>query len=206
MTDAIDLLIFALGVRSAPNVRHEPADDLLVRRATGGDRNAFDELYRRHVDAVHRQLGRLCGPDPDHDDLVQTVFLDAFRALPAFRGEAAFSTWLYRIVVHAAYEHLRRRRRRSRPIAIEDLDLPPCPSPEDEARRRQATARLLTLLDRIKPKKRIAFVLRVVDGLSYEEISELVGARPPAVAQRVRHAQRELLALMEREERKKGNR
>src|SRR5262245_31694847 len=161
MTDALDFLIFALGVRTVQSPRNEPADNLLVRRATGGDRNAFDELYRRHVDAVDRQLRRLCGPDPDQEDLVQTVFLDAFRALPAFRGEAAFSTWLYRIVVHAAYEHLRRRRRRTRPIAPEDLDLPVCPAPEEETRRRETAARLVGLLDRIKPKKRIAFVLRV---------------------------------------------
>src|SRR5262249_49987801 len=181
---AYELLLFALGVRSAAaSPRDEPGDDALVRRATGGDRNAFDELYRRHVDAVHRQLSRLIGPDPDHEDLVQTVFLDAFRHLGSFRGDAAFSTWLYRIVVHAAYEHLRRRRRRTRPIAPEDLDLPVCASPEEEARRRQSAARLLELLDRIKPKKRIAFVLRVVDGLSCEDIAALVGATPPAVTQ-----------------------
>ncbi len=200
----IDVLVFALGLRSsaAPvRVREDDAD--LVRRATGGDRNAFDELYRRHVDSVYRQLGRLVGPDPEREDLVQIVFLEAFRGLPAFRGEAAFATWLYRIVVHAALEHLRRRGRRARPIACEDLDLPVCASPEEDARRREMAVRLLGLLDRIKPKKRIAFVLRVVEGLSCEEIAELVGASAPAVAQRVRHAQRELLALYERDERRR---
>jgi RNA polymerase sigma-70 factor (ECF subfamily) len=196
---------------SVPPVRADassraPDEDLpLVRRAASGDRQAFDELYRLRVDAVHRQLSRLVGPDPEREDLVQLVFLEAFRGLPTFRGDATFSTWLYRIVVNAAYEHLRRRRRRARPITPEDLDLAgPARSREEWAGERQQLARLLGLLDRIKPKKRIAFVLRVVEGLSLDEIARLVGARPPAVAQRVRHAQRELLAMIEREELRLG--
>ena len=72
------------------------------------------------------------------------------------------------------------------------------------ARQRQQVGLALTLLGRLKPKKRIAFVLRVVEGLSLEEIAEIVGARAPAVGQRVKQAQRELVAMYEREERKRG--
>ena len=66
-------------------------DEELVQRAMGGDRQAFDDLYRRHVDVVWRRLGRLIGPDPEREDLVQQIFFDVFRGLDRFRGEAAGS-------------------------------------------------------------------------------------------------------------------
>jgi RNA polymerase sigma-70 factor (ECF subfamily) len=182
-------------------------DRALIERATRGDRHAFTELYRRHVDAVHRRLAHLVGPDPEREDLLQQVFLDVFRAISSFRGDSAFSTWLYRIIVNVAYEHLRRRGRRAcGPLSAAELELQVAPGlcPEAAARQRQQVTLALTLLGRLKPKKRIAFVLRVVEGLSLEEIAEIVGARAPAVGQRVKQAQRELVAMYEREERKRG--
>lgn len=182
-------------------------DRALIDRAAHGDRHAFTELYRRHVDAVYRRLAHLVGPDPEREDLLQQVFLDVFRAISSFRGDSAFSTWLYRIIVNVAYEHLRRRGRRTHSqLVAEDLELLMAPglSPEAAARQRQQVGLALTLLGRLKPKKRIAFVLRVVEGLSLEEIAEIVGARAPAVGQRVKQAQRELVAMYEREERKRG--
>lgn len=204
-------LLFALGDRAwssrGPQRLVADPDRELIDRATRGDRNAFTELYRRHVDAVYRRLSHLVGPDPEREDLLQQVFLDVFRAISSFRGEAAFSTWLYRIIVNVAYEHLRRRGRRAlSPLAIEDLELVAAPglSPEQAARQQQQVALALSLIGRLKPQKRIAFILRVVEGLSLEEIGEIVGATAPAVGQRVKHAQRELVAMYERAERKKG--
>ena len=190
---------------TAPEERGVPAGDpdlALVRRAGAGDRQAFDELYRRHVDAVFRRLTRLVGPVPEREDLVQQIFLDVFRALAGFRGDAAFSTWLHRVVVNVAYEHLRRRRTPAG-VDVDSLDLagPAEATPEAEARRREEVARALGMLAALKPKKRIAFVLRVVEGLPLEEIAVLVGAAAPAVGQRVKHAQRELEAMVERERR-----
>ena len=203
--------LFALGDRAwaprSPQRLVVDPDRELIDRATRGDRNAFTELYRRHVDAVYRRLSHLVGPDPEREDLLQQVFLDVFRAIASFRGEAAFSTWLYRIIVNVAYEHLRRRGRRApSPLAVEDLELVAAPglSPEAAARQQQQVALVLRLLVRLKPQKRIAFILRVVEGLSLEEIGEIVGASAPAVGQRVKHAQRELVAMYERAERKKG--
>ncbi len=145
-------------------------------------------------------------PDPDREDLVQTIFVDAFHALPTFRGDASLSTWLYRIIANAAYDHLRRRRRASVSLDAEQLeamvalDL----SPEAAAHQRREVARVLGFVERLKPKKRIAFVLRTVEGLSLDEIAAIVGAAPPAVGQRVKHAQRELNAMLERDERRRG--
>ena len=180
------------------------SDEDLVRRALGGDRQSFDDLYRRHVDMVWRRVGRLIGPDPEREDLVQQIFFEVFQGLARFRGEAAFRTFLHRVVINTAFDHLKRRGRRPRPAAPEVIDLviDPAASPEERAEERQRLAATSALLDRIKAKKRIAFVLRVVEGLSLEEIGILVGARPAAVAQRVRHAHLELEALLERQGRK----
>jgi RNA polymerase sigma-70 factor (ECF subfamily) len=177
-------------------------DEELVQRALGGDRQAFDDLYRRHVDVVWRRLGRLIGPDPEREDLVQQIFFDVFRTLDRFRGEAAFRTFLHRVMLNTAFDHLKRRGRRSRvaPEAIELLIDPAAP-PDQRAEERERLAATSALLDRIKPKKRIAFVLRVVEGLSLEEIGTLVGASPAAVAQRVRHAHLEIEALLARRQR-----
>ena len=178
-------------------------DRLLVERAAQGDRRAFDDLYRRWSDFVWHRLGRLLGPDPEREDLLQQVFLDTYRALPRFRGDAAFSTWLHRIVVNVAYDHLRRRKRRpTNPLELEEIAAlaSPAMSPEATARRREELLRIASYLDRLKPKKRIAFVLRVVDELALEEIGGLVGASAATVGQRVYHAERELAAMAARDE------
>jgi RNA polymerase sigma-70 factor, ECF subfamily len=175
------------------------ADEELVLRAQRGDRQAFDELYRRYIDLVWGRLGRLIGPDPDREDLVQQIFLEVFRGLPRFRGDARFRTYLYRVVVNRASDHLKRRRRRPAPISLDDIDLPGNDGcPEATADERQRVSLSLALLDRIKPKKRIAFLLRVVEGLSLEEIGELCQATPGTVAQRVRHAHRELERMVQK--------
>jgi RNA polymerase sigma-70 factor (ECF subfamily) len=176
------------------------SDQALVERARAGDRAAFDELYRRHADLVWARLGRLLGPDSEREDLLQQIFFEVFRDLWRFRGDSAFRTFLYRVVVNTACDHLKRRTRRPRPVCAEDLDglIDGARSPEARAVERQRLALTLSLLDRIKPKKRIAFLLRVVEGLSLEEIAEIVEARPAAVAQRVRHAHLELDRMLDR--------
>jgi len=181
--------------------RGEPVGDPdgeLVRRAIAGNRRAFDDLYRAHVASAHRLLTRLVGPIPERDDLVQQVFLEAYRALPKFRGEAAFTTWLHRIVVNIAYRHLRRAKRARWEEVSDELPAPDA-SPELAARRRQELGVALGYLSALKPKKRIAYVLRVVEGMSLDEIGVLVGANAPAVGQRVKHAQRELAVMVDRD-------
>jgi RNA polymerase sigma-70 factor (ECF subfamily) len=176
-----------------------------LRRAQGGDQQAFHDLYQLHADLVFRRLTRLVGPVPEREDLMQEVFLRAYRGLGSFRGESAFSTWLYRVVVNQAYNHLRWRRRHPHDWqASPELDrlVDEHSSPETTARQRQRLERVLSLLDRLKPRKRVAFLLRVVDGLSMAEIAEIVDTTPAAAGQRVRHAQRELQRLVERERRK----
>ena len=179
-------------------------DPELVTAVLDGDAAAFAELYARYADRVYARITHLIGASADREDVLQHVFLELHRALPKFRGDAALSTFLYRITVNVAYDHLRRRSRRPSepdPEAIAAL-VDDAPTPEERARRRGELRQIFALLEKIKPKKRIAFVLVAVEGLSYTEASELVGADVDAVKQRVVHARRELMAMMARAERR----
>jgi RNA polymerase sigma-70 factor (ECF subfamily) len=182
--------------RSAADAAEDAA---LVAGAVAGDRRLFSELYRRHLDAVFGRLTRLIGPAPERDDLTQQIFLDVFRALPRFRGEAAFSTFLHRIVLNVACEFLEKRRRRGgrtlplEPAHLDELVAPEA-SPETRARQRQELARALRRLDTLSPKRRTAFVLVVVEGLSLDEAAALLGVSSDATKQRVLEARRELTA------------
>jgi RNA polymerase sigma-70 factor (ECF subfamily) len=178
--------------------RSTPSDDALAAAAGSGDASAFAELYARYVDRVYMRVVHLVGPGPDSEDVLQQVFIGLHRALPRFRGESQISTFLYRITVNVAYDHLRRRARRSvvHDDAALDALIDDAPTPEDRVRRQDELRQIFALLEQIKPKKRIAFVLVAVEGLSLAEAAELVGARVEAVKQRVLHARRELVALM----------
>src|SRR6185436_2603055 len=192
----------ALGLAVLPGERDGQSDEQLVSAAVGGDRSAYDELYRRTIDLVWRRLTQLLGPDPEREDLAQQIFLEVFGRLERFRGDARFRTFLYRVTVNTAIDHLERRRRRPRALAPEAFDQLSGAdvSPEERTQERQQLALVWSLLDRIKPKKRVAFVLRVIEELPLEEVAEQVGASVATVAQRVRHAHDELQALLARRE------
>ena len=197
-------MIFALAVVGAMTgggaagaVRDDDAER--VARFVAGDPDAFADIYRAHVDAVYRRLTRILGPVEEREDLAQDVFVTLHRALPKFRGDAALGTWIQRIAINTAYDHLRRQGRRpATPVDDRFFDelCAPAASVETRAAMREELARVFACLARIKPKKRIALLLRVVDGLSFEEIGALVDATPEAVAKRVQHGQRELDVLM----------
>ena len=175
-----------------------------MRAAQQGDRLAFEALFRRHVQSVYARLTRLIGYSEEREDLVQQVFFRFHQALPRFRGEAPLGAYLHGIVVHVAYEALRKRRRATRPLSDQEIDrlVAPEGTPETRARQREQLAHIFRLLDRLKPKKRVAFVLHVVEGLPLTEVAVLTRSEPRAVGQRVAYARRELLQMLEREERK----
>lgn len=188
------------------------SDDDLVARARRDEPGAVEQIYARHAAAVFRRLTHLVGPDPEREDLMQEVFVDLFRQLDRYRGGASLRTYLFRIASHKATDHLRRRRRRAlvdspglSAFEEDDASTPPsgAPSPEEQVSYAQEVALIERALDQLKPKKRIAFVLRVVDNLSLKEIAEQTGATVFTVAQRLRHADRELRRLLAHARRKR---
>lgn len=142
---------------------------------------------------MERLLVRILGPRADLEDLVQTVFLEMCRALPSFREESRFSTFVGGIAVRVARRALRpgayERRRGSMPMDVADRQ----PTPESAASARQRWALLHRALDSLTPKKRVAFTLWALEGLSPEEIAELTGSKVHTVRSRIFHARHELM-------------
>lgn len=173
----------------------EDNDKALVSRAQKGDRDALGELFVRHSPTVRRLLASVIGPTDELDDLVQEVFIQVYRSLPGFRGDALFSTWLHQVTVYAAYNYLRRPRRRwvpTDPERVAAISGPSEDSPHTRLYGRETLRRLHVILDSIKPKKRIAFILFAVNGHSVGEVAEMVGAPVPTVKSRIWFARREL--------------
>jgi RNA polymerase sigma-70 factor (ECF subfamily) len=181
----------------------------LAGAARSGDRSAFDELVRRtHVDTYTLAL-RLTADEEDARDVVQESYLRAWRGLPNFRGDAQFSTWMYRITANTAYSVVKRRRRhRTEPLEtlLEDpIELHPDLQPEEAAESSALLDRLSVALDELPPKLRVLVVLKDVYGLSHEEIAEELGISVAAAKVRLHRGRRKLRDLLyEDEEQGKG--
>jgi RNA polymerase sigma-70 factor (ECF subfamily) len=164
----------------------------LVMQARRGEAAAYRALFRLHVQRVNRIVRRLGGASADVDDLVQAVFAEAFRSLPAFRGDALFSTWLARIAVRVTMRALRRPALRLVPLVDADDAPADDAGPEGIAGAREALAWLNDLLSTLRPKRRVAFVLHVLEGYSMEEIAAIVDASVAAVKVRIHDARCEI--------------
>lgn len=187
----------AVGTTAATEVAAEDFDELtLVVRAQEGDTRAFEVLVRRHQDQFYRLAVRLLGNSSDAEDAVQEAFVAAWRQLRGFRGEAAFSSWMYRIVTNRCLKLLRNRR----PVVpLEDLgDLPGTGgvSPEQAAEATDRAAALQGALQELPTDQRTCWVLRELHGLSYEDIAAIVGVGPKAVRGRLYRARRRLAEVM----------
>lgn len=179
----------------------ELADEAeLVRRCQAGEREAQDDFYRRFRRQVTANLYRVLGQRVDLDDLVQDVFVIAFRGLSRFRGEARLSTWLYRICVNVALGRIRSKTRRppavlmANPIS-DEVDASP-PSPEQVLRQKQDRERVYRALDAMAPKKRIVLYLHEIEGLDLKDIAYIVEANPVTVRTRLFYARREFYRLL----------
>lgn len=182
-----------------------PADEAeLIERCRKHDRAAQDDLYHRFRRQVAGNLYRVICDRSDLDDLVQEVFVIAFRGLERFRGDARLSTWLYRICVNVALGRIRTRRRRPTAMGIPDLDsaaIDPSvtdrpETPERSYQRRQDQERVYRALEQIAPKKRIVLYLHEIEGLDLKEIAYLVDSNPVTVRTRLFYARREFYKVL----------
>ncbi|MBI3976377.1 MAG: sigma-70 family RNA polymerase sigma factor, partial [Armatimonadetes bacterium] len=152
----------------------DPQEGSLIARSQRGDLEAFDRLVAAHEDRIYHAAYRITGNAEDARDAAQETFLKAFRALPRYRHEAAFSTWLHRIAVNASLDIVRRRPQVP-PVSLEDVALPaPSGNPEPEAERSEVQRRIQQALGRLAPDHRVIVVLRDLQGLAYEEIAEVL--------------------------------
>jgi RNA polymerase sigma-70 factor (ECF subfamily) len=170
-----------------------------VRRAREGDLAAFDALARAHFKRVYSFTHRLIGSHEDAEDLAQECFVRAWRALPHYREEAAFATWLCRIALHLAQDHRRAGARRAVAIPIEHGDRPSSEaSPAEALTRAELSQEVARALDRLPPRLRAALVLRAIEGREYDEVAEITGVKSATARTHVMQARRLLQRALSR--------
>jgi RNA polymerase sigma-70 factor (ECF subfamily) len=175
------------------------ADSALVERTLRGDLRAFEGLVERHRDVVFRVAARIAGPD-EAADVSQDAFLRAFHRLSSYKGEAPFRSWLLRIAHNAAVNSATRKRARPldpRAETSEDTDHSDSERrPAESLERRERQERLQLKLGALRPSYRSLVVLRDLEGLSYEEIAELLEMPIGSVKGRLHRARGELVELL----------
>jgi len=169
------------------------ADDLgLADRCAGGDRAAQVELFRTHRARVHATLYRILGSNHEIEDLIQETFMQVFRSIGSFRGDAQLATWISRLTTRVAYAHLSRRKIQTVPLeAVMDTGSDD-PSAQRLAVAREAMRRLYGILDRIDPKQRVAFALHAIDGRPLREVADMTESTLVATKTRVWRARKEI--------------
>ena len=180
------------GVGTAEARRRTADDTELVRRCLAGDRQASRELFRREYPRVNATLYRVVGAVRESEDLVQEAFLEVFRSLAAWRGEALLSTWIDRITARVAIHWLRGRRLKTVQLEIvpepEDHEAPP----DRRAQAREGIRRLYRALGELGPEARLALTLHLFDGRPVAVIAELTDSTRVATKVRIWRARREL--------------
>lgn len=170
-------------------VTAKPDVDALVERARGGDREALDAVLRLLIPRVRTWLYHLLGPRADLDEATQEALFELVRSIPRFEGRSKLTTYAHRICVRVAYRHFSRRH-----VPLE-LVAPPLDEvdPESRAMGREALRRLYRALEQLPEKRRVAFVLCAVEGLTPGEAARVQGVSGLAMRSRLFHARRQLL-------------
>jgi RNA polymerase sigma-70 factor, ECF subfamily len=172
----------------------EVTDQMLVERVQRGDRIAFDLLVRKYQHKVVKLVGRFVSNTADAEDIAQEAFIKAYRALPAFRGDSAFYTWLYRIAINTAKNAVVSNRRRPLELAVDTQDaeqferraqLREGDTPEGLALTEEIRQSVEAAIADLPEDLRTAIVLRELDGLSYEEIAEAMDCPVGTVRSRI---------------------
>jgi RNA polymerase sigma-70 factor (ECF subfamily) len=169
----------------------EESDAGLVARARQGDEDAFEQLVRRHQRYAYNLAYRVLGDCTEAEDVTQEAFVRAWRGLPGFRGQARFTTWLYRIVHNLCLNRLpglQRELLQTEPL--EEVLVNPVPSPPDLFEMRERMAFLHAELDRLPEKYRLVLTLRYLQNLAYDEIAVALGLPMGTVKTHIHRARR----------------
>ena len=158
-----------------------PTDEELVARSRRGDTESFNQLVRRWERPIFALAYRTLGREEDARDITQETFLRAFRALPGFKGDAKFSSWLYRIALNLCRDWMRRDRRAPmvavpEGVEIHELaaDKQEVASVEDLAARAELSGAVAAAMERLPDEQRTAIILKEYHGLTFQEIADLM--------------------------------
>lgn len=185
-------------------------DRLLVDRFKSGDQSAFDELVSRYWDRIFAMVNQLLRNQQDAEEVTQDAFIRAHRGLGNFRGDSAFSTWLYQIATNLArnrYWYWWRRKRdqsisfdqpvgRENEMTLAELIPAELETPEDATVTQEFVNRVAECMDMLNEKHREILILRNVQNLSYEEIAEILGISVGTVKSRIARARDSLREKM----------
>ena len=188
-----------LATVSAATESHE-LDLELVERHRCGDPEAFEEIYSRFAEMVYNVSLRLSSDPEQAADLTQEVFLRIFRHLGGFRGMSSLKTWIFRIALNHCRNRLSRRRPAMQPLEEEGTESRWADAgrgPEELAVAADEGRRLAESLSRLPAEFREAVVLRDIEGLSYEEIADVLGVRIGTVRSRIARGRERLRSLLE---------
>lgn len=177
--------------------RTAPKEHELLARSLRRDPDAFGQLVERYASSIVSLAYRMVGERADAEDLAQETFLAAFKALPTFRADSRFSTWLYRIAMNKCKDWLRARRAGQGSVESEteeawaELAVDQV-TPERTLTQKQVADHLEHAIQKLPPLYREAFVLKHVEGLDYEEMEQIVGVNRDTLKMRVYKARTRL--------------
>lgn len=178
----------------------EQEEQQLIRQAAEGQEQAFEQLVLRHQKGIYNLTLRMTGNQDDAYDLTQESFLRAWKSLAAFQFESSFSTWLYRIATNLCIDFLRRQKR-GKVISLQmmedeseqPLPLPdPKPGPEQQVLEQENRETVAGALQELEPEYRMALTMRVIDGLSYQEIAAALEIKEGTVKSRIARAREKM--------------
>jgi RNA polymerase sigma-70 factor (ECF subfamily) len=162
-------------------------DPHLVARAQQGDLTAFEELVKKYQREIYGLACRLVMDQEEAKDLSQQAFLQAFIHIRDFRQQSQFRTWLFRIAINQCYNYLKTKKKFGEPVDTQELQLVGEDSPEENLVAEEDRQRLYEALERLPAKQRAVITLKLEQGLSYQEISQVLGGT--AGAARVNYCQ-----------------
>ncbi|MBP1634570.1 MAG: sigW 7 [Acidobacteria bacterium] len=170
----------------------------VVARCLGGDRDAFEGIYRQHAGRLYNLAFRMSGGANDADDLLQEIFLQAYRKLDSYKGDASLGTWLYRLAVNLCLDRLRSRQGRMDRVtdSIDEDDAPEVAAAGRPAELNVTRLDLERAVGELPPSYRAAFVLHDVEGYQHDEIARMLDITEGSSKSLLHKARRRLRALL----------
>lgn len=192
--------------KTDPQVSEKDIDQILVERVQRGDKAAFELLVSKYQRKIVRLISRLVRDPAEVEDVAQEAFIKAYRAIPQFRGESAFYTWLYRIAVNSAKNYLASQGRRAPTSTDADAEeaetfgeadaLRDINTPESVLMSKQIARTVNAAMAGLPEELRTAISLREIEGLSYEEIAEMMDCPIGTVRSRIFRAREAIAAKL----------
>lgn len=176
----------------------------LIALAQQGDPSAFEQLLDRYQKTVYHQAFRLLNNAEDAADVTQEVFIKVWKHLPSFRGESGFATWLYKLTDNAAIDLIRREKKRQGDSSLDDEEsaaffpADPAPTPHQAAEQKELKQAVAEGLQQLSEEHRRILVMREINGLSYEEIGEILDLSPGTVKSRLARARISLAKFLQK--------